>query len=243
MTVTGVNLDEQRYRYRALDNWFKTPQGLFLGEAFSNQLSQFKHHLNQNILLQLGGCGENTWLSQNKFKHAWLSTPCLNTPNTSLIASPKQLPLDRNSVDVVIAPLIFEIFGQDESPLDEMDRVLNPMGHVIVFGINPLSFWGLSLASSRLTELGQAGMRPHSPWTLKRAFLNRGYQQQRFDMFYYVPPFQRKQWIKNSSFLNEMGKIMPVFPAGFYCLVMQKYEKLCAPPVTRSRQEPLLFPG
>ena len=243
MTVTPVNLDEQRHRYRALDNWFKTPEGAELGKAFLNQLSLFKQHLHPDILLQLGGCGDNIWLSDNRFQHTWLCTPCFNTSSATLIASPKQLPLHRNSVDVVIAPLTLEVFGQDRSPLDEIDRVLNPMGHVIFLGINPLSLWGLSLAFHRLAELGQAGMMPHSPWILKRAFLNRGYQQKRFEMFYYVPPFQRKQWIKNSLFLNEMGKIMPVFPAGFYCLVMQKYETSRMRPATRAEQAPLFLPA
>ncbi len=238
-----MNLDEQRHRYRALDNWFKTPAGIQLGQAFLNQLSDFQHHLHPDILLQLGACGDNACLSQHHFQRTWLCTPCFNTSRTTLIASPKHLPLHRDSVDVIVAPLTLEVFGQDRTPLDEIDRVLSPMGHVVFLGINPLSLWGLSLACHRLDALGRAGMMPHSPWILKRAFLNRGYQQKRFEMFYYLPPFQRKKWIENSLFLNEAGKIMPVFPAGFYCLVMQKYEISPMGPVAQADQTPFFLPG
>jgi hypothetical protein len=238
-----VNLDEQRHRYRALDDWFKTPQGHYLGDAMSMQLSQFKKHLAQDVLLQLGVCGDNVWLSQLGLKKTWVSTPCLDAPNATFIASPQHIPLERNSVDVVIAPMLLEIFGRYKNPLDEIDRVLSPMGHVIFFGINPVSLWGAALACHGLEGLGQAHMTLHSPLGLKRTFLNRGYQQKWFETFYYVPPFQREQWIKNSLFLNEMGKMMTVFPAGFYCMVLQKYQLSPFGMIQKTQEAPLFLPG
>ena len=238
-----MNLDEQRHRYRAVDDWFKTPQGHHLGKAFAMQLSQFSKHLKKDVWLQLGLCGENIWLFDNAFKQTWLCTPCLDAPNTTFIASPRYLPLKRNSVDVVIAPMMLEVFGEHKSPLDEIDRVLNPMGHVIFLGINPISLWGAALACRRLSALGQALMTPHSPLVLKRAFLNRGYQQKRFETFYYVPPLQNEKWIRKGLFLNEMGKMMSVFPAGFYCMVMQKYQPSPLMSETRARREPMFLPG
>ncbi|MDF1677068.1 MAG: methyltransferase domain-containing protein [Legionellaceae bacterium] len=243
MTVTSVNLDEQRHRYRALDDWFKTPQGHYLGAAFLMQFSQCSTYLEREAVLQLGLCGENLWLSDSAFKKMWLATPCLNIPTASFITSLTHLPLCRNSVDVVIVPMMLEIFGRYKSPLDEIDRILKPMGHVIFLGINPVSLWGASLACQGLSTLGQAGLRPHSPLVLKRAFLNRGYEQKRFETFYYVPPITCEKWIKNSLFLNEMGKMMSLFPAGFYCMAMQKYQKLPLTTKLRTRREPLFLPG
>ncbi|MCH9689434.1 MAG: class I SAM-dependent methyltransferase [Gammaproteobacteria bacterium] len=238
-----MNLDEQRHRYRALDNWFKTPQGRYLGDAMSMQLSQFNKHLAQDVLLQLGVCGDNVWLSQQALKKNWLATPCLDAPNATFIASPQQIPLERSSVDVVIAPMLLEIFGRYKKPLDEIDRVLSPMGHVIFFGINPLSLWGAALACHGLEALGQARMTLHSPLGLKRIFLNRGYKQKWFETFYYVPPFQREQWIKKSLFLNEMGKMMTIFPAGYYCMVLQKYQLSSFDMIQKTREAPLFLPG
>ena len=199
--------------------------------------------LSEGYLLQLGVCGDNVWLSQTGLKKNWICTPCLNTKQVSLRATPKQLPLSHDSVNGLIAPFILEIFSQNSMVFDEIDRILSPMGHVVFLGINPLSLWGLALVFHGLGPLGLAQMKPHSPWVLKRAFLNRGYQQKHFEMFHYVPPFHHQQWIQHSLFLNEMGKIMPVFPAGFYCLVMQKYEKSLIGPIARSSQLPVFSPG
>jgi hypothetical protein len=218
-----LNLDEQRRRYRALNDYFKTPRGQSLAEAFSIQLAQFKQHLNPGSLLQLGVCGDNQWLSDTAFKHIWCATPCLDAPEAALVTTPLHLPLQQHSVDVVMAPMVLELLGRNHTVLDEIDRVLRPMGHVVFFGINPLSLWGLSLLYHGV--IGTGPMQPHSPWFLKRLFLSLGYQQHRFEMFYYVPPFIRAQWIRKSLFFNEMGKIMPIFPAGCYCLVMQKYQR------------------
>lgn len=52
-----------------------------------------------------------------------------------------QLPLDRNSIDCIIVPLTLETFGSSLSLIDEIDRVLSPMGFVILLGINPWSLW------------------------------------------------------------------------------------------------------
>ncbi|MCH9755629.1 MAG: class I SAM-dependent methyltransferase [Gammaproteobacteria bacterium] len=238
-----MNLDEQRHRYRALDDWFKTPQGHYLGEAFAMQLSQFSKHLKKETWLQLGLCDENLWLSQNVLNQPWVCTPCLDAPDTTFITSVEQLPLQRNRVDVVIAPMMLEVFGRHKSPLDEIDRVLAPMGHVIFLGINPVSLWGLALSCRGLSSLSHAFMTPHSPLVLKRAFLNRGYEQQRFETFYYVPPLQNEKWIQKCLFLNEMGKMMSLFPAGFYCLVMQKYQACSPNQVLRTRREPMFLPG
>ena len=237
-----MNLDEQRHRYCALNDWFKTPQGHYLGEAFAARFSQFNQHLNQDTLLQLGLCGTNSWLP-NTYKKTWLCTPCLDTSHATFIASPEALPLPRNSVDVVVAPMMLEVFGQYKAPWDEIDRVLSPMGHVIFFGINPMSLWGAALACRRLSVLGHAKMMPHSSLLLKRAFSNRGYQQQSFESFYYVPPLQSEKWIQKCFFLNEMGKMMSLFPAGFYCLVMQKYQSSALRSRTRTAREPMFLPG
>lgn len=234
-----MNLDEQRQRYRALDDWFQTPQGRYLEDALVTKCRRFKHFLNPHVLLQIGSCGHNALLSLLSCRHRWIVTPCRDARHTTLVASPTHLPLQSGSVDVVIAPMLLEIFGRSTCPFDEIDRVLHPMGYIVFWGINPVSLWGLALACYRLSLLGQVRMRPHMPWTIKYALLNRGYQQRWFDAFYDVPPFRRETWIKNSAFLNEVGKIVTIIPPGFYLLVMQKYQ--AHPVVLETQRQPLVF--
>ncbi|MDF1683659.1 MAG: methyltransferase domain-containing protein [Legionellaceae bacterium] len=237
-----MNLDEQRHKYRALNDWFGTPQGHHLGEAFHMQLTRHDDFLRGETLLQLGACGDNLWLDALLFHQKYTFTPCLDTPETSFVGSPQALPFHRNSLDTIIAPMTHEIFGSDKQPLDEIDRVLKPMGYVIFLGINPLSLWGLARRFHRLPCFGQAAVTLTSSLLLRRTLLARGYQQAAFESFYYVPPFQTKSWIKKSLFLNDMGKLASFFPAGFYYLVMQKYQSTLSP-VREASENIFLLPS
>lgn len=236
-----MNLDEQKHRYRALNDWFCKPQGMQVVDALALKLLQLNPSWPRNAhILQLGLTGDKPLISS---AYTYTLTPCQAMPNASCIASPKQLPFKRNSIDIIVAPFLFEIFGSYQSPLDEIDRVLSPMGYVVFLGINPVSLWGLALKLGYLSELGQSGMQPHFPLSIRQALFARGFEQDVFEMFHYIPPFKQQRWIKKSLFLNEMGKIMPIFPAGFYLLIMQKYQGCTVKALRRSRREALWLAG
>jgi len=237
-----LNLDEQRYKYRALDDWFRTPQGHHLGEAWTVQLAQCHTCLRGDRLLQIGLCGDNLWLDSLLFNQKYVFTPCSDAPKASFVGSPQALPFHRNSMDTILAPMTCEIFGRDSHPLDEIDRVLKPMGFAVFLGINPLSLWGMAQSLYGLPGFGRASIIPTSSLLLRRALRARGYHQEAFEAFYYVPPFQDELWIKKFLFLNDMGKLVSFFPAGFYCLVMQKYQCPLSP-LRRVPGEVFLLPG
>ncbi|HVT62817.1 MAG TPA: methyltransferase, partial [Legionellaceae bacterium] len=132
------------------------------------------------------------------------------------------LPIDRESMDCIIAPLTMEAARRDKNPLDELDRVLRPMGYLIFLGINPWSFWGASLRWGRLSCFAHASARLSSSLSVKHAMVARGYRQCFLSSFYYIPPINNEYWIHKLEFLNQMGKMVWPYPAGFYCLIMQK---------------------
>ena len=117
-----------------------------------------------------------------------------------------------------------EALGGGKNPIDEIDRVLKPMGYAILFGINPLSFWGGALAMQRLACFGPSKATLISSFALTRMMLHRGYRQCALTGFYYIPPVSNDYLIQKLAFLNEMGKMIWPFPAGFYCLIVQKYQ-------------------
>ncbi len=221
-------LEEQANKYRALHHWFITPQGTRVAHAFVSELTHVGEQISGGHLLQLGSCGENLWLQELKFRKKWLATPCRIQKKTSVMASLSMLPIERDSIDCVIAPLMMEAFPQGRSPLDEIDRVLKPMGYAIFFGINPCSFWGMALRWHRLPCFGPGRSSLLSSLALKRMMLQRGYRQCVLTSFYYIPPVLSEVSIRRLEFLNEMGKMIWPFPAGFYCLMVQKYQP-CPP--------------
>jgi hypothetical protein len=227
----ALNLNQQKTKYRALDDWFLTPQGRDVGASFAARLALVSEYVQGSRVLQLGACGHNAWLQELHLRRQWVASPCLDA-DASVITALNALPLDRRCVDCVVAPFALEAFGWDKNPLDEIDRILSPMGHVIFLGINPLSLWGLALRLGYLHDLGVHATALVSPLLLQQSLLRRGYRQCRLESFYYIPPLYNNAWIKRLAFLNEMGKMLALTPAGFYCLIMQKYQ-VCPPNAMR----------
>lgn len=219
-------LDKQAQKYRALDDWFKTPQGVRLSHAFASELKIISNMMRGTQLVQLGHCGDNLWLPALRFQHKWLVSPCNEQRSSALVSSLNALPIARSSIDCVIAPLTMEAFADDKSPIDEIDRILKPMGYAVFFGINPWSFWGAALRLKLIPCFGQASGGVLSPFSLKNALLNRGYTQCTWSSFYYIPPVSSKALISRLEFFNQMGKMIGPFPAGFYCFVAQKYQPI-----------------
>lgn len=213
---------DERNKYIALQSWFQTPQGHGVAQAFAAELTLNQLSLRGKYLLQLGDCGENPWLNALHYSYKWFLSPTVDAGN-SIRASITALPLERDSMDCVVAPLTMEASAQDKHPLDEIDRVLKSMGYVIFLGINPWSFWGASLRWGRLSCFAHATATLSSSLSLKHAMLARGYQQCMLSSFYYIPPIHQETWIHKLAFLNQMGKMVWPYPAGFYCLIMQKH--------------------
>lgn len=221
----ALSFDNQKTQFRALEDWFHTPQGLDVSNYFALELSHLNGLLYGEIILQLGGSGKDSWLQALHFSHKWQAT-CSPSSSSTFVSSYKQLPIDRNSVDCIIAPMVMEAFDLANSPLDEIDRILKPMGYVVFFGINPLSLWGLHLRFKRSTCFGLLRAKPKSVLSVQRAMMHRGYSQNYFSSFYYIPPVSTKKWLDRLEILNELGKMISPCPAGLYCLVMQKHQEI-----------------
>ena len=233
-------LDEQVTKYRSLDEWFTTPQGIHVAKAFASELASVSEQFNGQTLLQLGNCGDNLWLPEVRYSHKWIMTPCSDSQVSTLVASLNSLPLDRDSVDCIIAPLTLEAFKREKNPIDEIDRVLKPMGYAIFFGINPWSFWGIALRWRYITCFGAYPASLTSSLSIKYAMMNRGYRQCFHSRFYYIPPIEGEKTINRFKFLNEVGKMVCPFPAGFYCFILQKHQP-CSPNFLMNKQEAILL--
>ena len=73
---------------------------------------------------------------------------------------------------------------------------------------------------------------------LPRRQFERGYVVRGFVNFHYLWPVNQPYWIHKLEFLNEMGKMLTPFPAGFYCLIVQKYELGAVRPWLSAAREP-----
>lgn len=194
-----------------------------MAAAFAAELSKFNEVIYGKSLLQFGNFQANGWLDSLHFNHKWLMAPYIDYKQLSFIASFAALPIDRNSLDCIIAPLTLELVPQ-QRPLviSEIDRVLKPTGYVVLFGINPWSVWGASIKWGKKSCLSEAVEDLYSSFSIKRQFIKLGYKQCAHLSFYYIPPVSHDKTMQKLEFFNEVGKMLWPFPSGFYCLIMQK---------------------
>lgn len=233
-----MSLEEQQHQFHALNEWFLTEQGIKIAHAFFSELIPLQDILHGATLLQFGQCGDNLILNKLRFQSKWIATPYLSD-NSALVTLLNQLPLNRESVDCILAPLTLEAFVH-KNPIDEIDRVLKPLGYVIFFGINPISLWGYWLSRSKKNFYGISKAKSKSVFTIKRAMLHRGYLLCHLSHFYYLPPCREKKWLTRFEMFNELGKMIAPMPAGFYCLVAQKQqENLIGPILVKQEKIPV----
>ena len=225
--ANSSHMDEQIKRYQALDDWFSSALGVNLGQALADKFIEIQDMLSGSILLQLGACG-GVFPPSPTFTYKWVASPNL-TPHTHLLTNMHHLPLERESVDCILAPFTMEAFFGDPNILDEMDRILTPMGTIVFFDINPFSFWGAWLRCSPKTCFGKDKSRGISLWSLKRAMVHRGYSTYYYSNFYHTPPINCQKIIKKMQFVNKIPPVCLPFPSGFTCYVVQKYQQKLLP--------------
>lgn len=215
-------LEAQAIRYRAFNDWIDSSLGTSIATALSDQLAQQACLLTGEVALQLGSFGQNHWLRTVSCKRLYFITPYFQHHFNACIASMHLLPIAPQHVHCVIAPFSMEIFQHKQFILQEIDRVLKPMGFAVFLGINPISLWGMALKWGKLSCLGAIPTKLTSSFSIKRWLLAEGYQCYWQQGFYYVPPIANARMRRYFVFLNEMGKIASPLPANFYCLIMQK---------------------
>jgi SAM-dependent methyltransferase len=222
-------IKQQIKQFRTLDEWFQSPLGIFAAHEFLINIESTREYAHGETLLQLGHCGDNLWLKRLNYIHKWIASPFSLDDKIHVECALNHLPLDRNSVDCIIAPLTLEPFGNNLTLIDEIDRVLNPMGFIILLSINPWSLWGGALKSGLLHLYNNQKVKMRTAFSLNRIFLQRGYKQLSLSNFCYIPPVNKVSLIKKFTFLDEIGKMLWPFPSGFYCYVAQKHQLINNP--------------
>lgn len=214
----------QAMKYELLNKWFDSGQGMRVAQAFIDELDKVSPHLFGKYLLQIGATGCNDLLENMNFRNKIIVSPSPNVANLHTHVNLEKLPFNDNIIDCIVAPFSMELFPNNQNIICEFDRVLKSQGFIIFFGINPCSFWGLFAFLQRIKYLSKFSLKLRTSLNLKKLFYFLGYTQNYLNSFYYIPPVSNIKLIHNLEFLNEMGKMVWPYPAGFYCFILQKCE-------------------
>ena len=224
-----------------LAEWLQTPGGRYLldweqGEIDAAVADVFGFHA-----LQLG-LPELDALRANRMPHRWLALDA----ETPLPAAPDQpaaavvlrcdfdaLPLDSQSLDLVVLPHALELARDAHIALSEVERVLRPEGRVVIIGLNPMSLWGLrqrlghlrqrllpnSAAPLYLPSEGEfIAYRRLRDWLRLLSFETEG---GRFGC--YRPPFMSAKWFSRMAWIERVGeRWWPVLGAVYLVVAVKR---------------------
>jgi SAM-dependent methyltransferase len=124
--------------------WYQTPRGKLLKELEAGYLQRSITVSCQQFILQIGGLGwENEFSDCTLYKnYTVLDAKALGCDETKKIqAKAYCLPLQSDSIDMIIVPHLLEFDSHRFQTMREVERVLKPEGLLVVLNFNPWSLW------------------------------------------------------------------------------------------------------
>ena len=180
-------------------------------------------------------------LRANRMPHRWLalehSAADLNadssmTARADLVCDFNALPIDTNSLDLVVLPHALELTGDPHQTLREVGRVLRPGGRVVIVGLNPTSLWGLRQRLGRLrARRARSGERaeilPHSGeligyWRLRDWLRLLSFEVEAGRFGGYRPSGLSESWMQRHAWMEHAGERWWPVLGGVYFLVAVK---------------------
>jgi SAM-dependent methyltransferase len=218
---------ETSLRYR-LQRWFCSVPGLSLLRAEERCCADLLPNLFGYHLLQLGQFAGVDFRASSRVSHRIAldidngPAPEPSSESAVLRCSPAALPIASDSVDVVIMPHVLEFEADPHQVLREVERVLIGDGHVLIFGFNPFSWWGLW----RML----LAWRGEPPWCGRYFTSGRmkdwirllGFDVVHARYLYHRPPLRNTRVQRTLSVLDKLGAYCWPWFGAVYCLVGKK---------------------
>lgn len=196
-----------------LQDWFSTPLGQYLLEQ------EMRHHDNMVAdifgfhAVQLGLPGID-FLRKNRIPHKFI----LGEQGSCVLANFHELPLESQSIDLLVLPHVLEFTEEPHAILREIDRVMMPEGRIIITSFNPWSLWGMRRWLRADTNM--------YPWCGDFISLVRmkdwlsllGFEVSTGKLGCYVPPVMQEKWISRFGFMEDAGDRWWAIGGGIYMI-------------------------
>ncbi|MEX2516690.1 MAG: methyltransferase domain-containing protein [Gammaproteobacteria bacterium] len=141
---------------------------------------------------------------------------------TGLISAAEALPLQADSIDVLVLAHVLEFTDDPHQLLREVERVLIGEGHVVIIGFNPWSLWGISRAL--------LGWREEPPWCghffsalrIQDWLHLLGFQIMHTEKLFYRPPLRNDKLLARLAFMDKLGRYAWPWWGGAHVILAKK---------------------
>lgn len=205
--------------------WLQTPPGRHLLAWEQTQVDAAVADLFGFHALQLG-LPELDGLQANRMSHRWLAG---HDAACDLQCDFDALPFETASLDLVLLPHALELACDAHALLREVERVLRPEGRLIIFGLNPASFWALRQNLGRLRRGGE----PYLPsegdfigyWRLRDWLKLLSFDVEAAHFGIYRPPLRTEAWLQRWRWIDGVGsRWWPVLGAVYFIQAVKRVQ-------------------
>ena len=207
-----------------MSDWFATPLGEDLIREEKELLNESLSCLFGYHLLQLGVSGRIDMGENIRISHRFLLHPQVeDNQKLSGLADFNHLPLPSDSIDAVILHHSLDYTQSPHHLLREAARVIIPRGHVVIFGFNPWSFWGIG---SYLARFFSCRARWRSQYLRQGRLLDWlslvNLEPVEIYQGFYRPPITQSGISRYLQWMDTWGKKWRLPGGGFYMIVARK---------------------
>ena len=216
--------------WQQLNDWYQTPLGARFAAEEKVLLDEILPNLFGYHLCQLGTVGDTPLYSASRITHCFTMDISQQPDQVAQCqGTPLMLPFATDSVDVMLLPHLLEFTEKPHEILREVERCLIAEGHVVITGINPISWWMLwKLLFGWRRKLPWCG-RFYAARRVKDWLALLGFDVEITHHYFYRPPFSHNALLKRTRFLEPIGrKLFRIF-GGSYVIVARKRVETLTP--------------
>jgi SAM-dependent methyltransferase len=208
----------------ALRAWFADALGTTLLDQEQIVLDTVLQDLFGYYLLQLGWVAPRDILAESRIRMRMVMDvdrpQGMDYPHA--LAMPEMVPVQGDSLDVVVLQHTLEFAKDPHEVLREVDRILIPEGHVVIVAFNPWSYWGLWRLIRRRSR--------RFPWCGRFLSVTRikdwmgllGFDTVEVVPLFFRPPIRHEGVMRRLRFLDKAGARAWPLLSGVNIVVAQK---------------------
>lgn len=215
-------------------NWYESLAGKQALSQLDDLCAEYMSEIFGYYALEMGALSGHTHFSEHS-RVAFSATMGTDPLVNDVIATPEQLPIETDNIDLVLASHVLESSSDPHQVLREIDRILVPEGQLILIGFNP---WSLMRSCRQLRKKGDLPVMSR----VRDWFSLLGFEMLDVQYLGFRPGLQNEKLYQRLSWMESLGKVAwPVF-SNLY-VIHAKKQVIARRPYKKVWKAPILLSG